>query len=204
MVVGRHHHPFMRREQLTLDDLADCEWVIGTPGANRGNTFREYVRGPQRPQSRIATCSLPIIRPLLTQSDRLTLLTNFELMHEEDVLAALPFGPIEPVPSIGLTMRQNWLPTQLQAQVIGLIRQRIVKSLGPPEGVAANHRSHGRAAQGAPHRGLLAGRDFGQGGVQYLEAEAFSGSRFRSVARHVIDNVGFAPELRHREHHRHI
>jgi LysR family transcriptional regulator of gallate degradation len=131
LVVGRHHHPFMRREQLTLDDLADCEWVIGTPGANRRVHFENMFAGRRRPQSRIATCSLPIIRPLLTQSDRLTLLTNFELMHEEDVLAALPFGPIEPVPSIGLTMRQNWLPTQLQAQVIDLIRQRIVKSLGP-------------------------------------------------------------------------
>jgi hypothetical protein len=87
--------------------------------------------GRAKPVSRIATCSLPIIRPLLAHADRLTLLTTFELMHEEDLLAAIPYGPIEPVPSIGLTMRQNWLPTQMQTQMIDLIRQRIVQALGP-------------------------------------------------------------------------
>jgi DNA-binding transcriptional LysR family regulator len=131
LVVGRHDHPLMRREHLKLDDLAEYEWVIGTPGANRRIHFDNMFAGRRKPQSRIATCSLPIIRPLLSQSDRLTLLTTFELLHEEDLLAAIPFAPIEPVPSIGLTMRQNWLPTQLQSQVIELIRQRIVKSLGP-------------------------------------------------------------------------
>jgi hypothetical protein len=59
------------------------------------------------------------------------LLTTFELMHEEDLLATIPYGPIEPVPSIGLTMRQNWLPTQMQTQMIDLIRQRIVQAMGP-------------------------------------------------------------------------
>lgn len=131
VVVGRHDHPLMRRERLTLEDLAGYEWVIGTPGANRRIHFDNMFAGRAKPVSRIATCSLPIIRPLLSQSDRLTLLTTFELLHQEDLLAAIPFGPIKPVPSIGLTMRQNWLPTQLQTQVIDLIRQRIARSLSP-------------------------------------------------------------------------
>jgi hypothetical protein len=74
---------------------------------------------------------LPIIRLLLAQSTRLTILTSYELMYEEDAFAALPFGPIEPVPSIGLTMRENWLPTQLQTNVIDMIKKRIVGSLTP-------------------------------------------------------------------------
>lgn len=131
VVVARHDHPFMQRDNLTVDDLAEKEWVIGTPGANRRIHFDNMFAGRSRPRSPIATCSLPIIRPLLSQSDRLTLLTTLELMHEEDVLAALPFGPIEPVPSIGLTMRQNWLPTQLQKEIIDLIKKRIVGSLSP-------------------------------------------------------------------------
>jgi hypothetical protein len=52
-------------------------------------------------------------------------------MYEEDALGALPFGPIEPIPSIGLTMRENWLPTQLQTNVIDMIKNRIVGSLMP-------------------------------------------------------------------------
>ena len=34
-----------------------------------------------------------------------------------------------PVPAIGLTMRENWLPTQLQKNFLDLIQKRIVGSL---------------------------------------------------------------------------
>jgi LysR family transcriptional regulator of gallate degradation len=131
VVVGRHDHPLARREHVTLDDLAEFDWVIGTPGASRRTQFDTMFSGRTRPRTQIATCSLPIIRLLLAQSDRLTLLTSYELMYEEDALAALPFGPIEPVPSIGLTMRENWLPTPLQTNVIDMIKKRIVGSLMP-------------------------------------------------------------------------
>ncbi len=66
---------------------------------------------------------------LLAQSERLTLLTSYELMYEDDALAALSFGPIDPVPAIGITMRENWLPTQLQGNFLDLVRRRIVGSL---------------------------------------------------------------------------
>jgi len=65
------------------------------------------------------------------KANRLTLLTSYELMYEEDALTSVPFGPIEPVPSIGLTMRENWLPTQRQASFIDLIQKRIVRFLKP-------------------------------------------------------------------------
>ena len=57
----------------------------------------------------------------------------YELIYEEDALTAVPFGPIEPVPWIGLTVRDNWLPTQLQANFIDLIHKRIVGSLMPTQ-----------------------------------------------------------------------
>lgn len=131
VVVGRHDHPLMKRKSATIDDLANYDWVIGTPGASRRIQFDNMFAGRTPPRAQIATCSLPIIRLLLAQSDRLTLLTSYELMYEDHALAALPFGPITPVPSIGLTMRGNWLPTQLQKNVIEMIKKRIVGSLGP-------------------------------------------------------------------------
>ena len=129
VVVARHGHPLNQKTPITLDDLAAYEWIIGTPGATRRIRFDKLFAGRRRPQARIATCSLPTIRLLLTQSDRLTLLTSYELINEEDALTAVPFGPIEPVPSIGLTTRENWLPTQLQANFIDLIHSQIVGSL---------------------------------------------------------------------------
>ncbi len=77
------------------------------------------------------TSSLPTIRLVLARSDCLTLLTSYELTYEDDVLAAVPYGPIEPIPWIGVTMRNNWLPTQLQANFLRLIRKRMTASLMP-------------------------------------------------------------------------
>lgn len=131
VVVARHGHPLLQKSQVTLDDLADYDWIVGTPGATRRNHFDDLFKGCRRPVSRIETCSLPTIRLLLTQSDRLTLLTSYELIYEEDALTAVPYGAIKPVPSFGLTMRENWLPTQLQANFVDLIQSRIVGALTP-------------------------------------------------------------------------
>ena len=68
---------------------------------------------------------------MLARSDCLTLLTSYELMYEDDALAAVPYGPIEPIPWIGVTMRKNWLPTQLQVNFLRIIRKRVTASLMP-------------------------------------------------------------------------
>lgn len=129
VVASRHGHPLTRKPKVTIEDLARFDWVVGTPGANRRDGFETMFAGRQAPTARIATCSLPTIRLLLTGSDRLTLLTSYELIFEEDALTAIPFEPIMPVPAIGLTMRENWLPTQIQASFLELIQKRIVGSL---------------------------------------------------------------------------
>jgi DNA-binding transcriptional LysR family regulator len=130
VVVGRHGHPLMARPEVSLDDLADYDWIVATPGASRRIRF-DTLFGGRRPRTRIETGSLPTLRLLLEQSNRLALLTSYELLFEEEALAAFPFGPIEPVPSIGLTMRENWLPTQLQTCFLDLVHKRIVGSLMP-------------------------------------------------------------------------
>jgi LysR family transcriptional regulator, regulator for genes of the gallate degradation pathway len=144
VVVGRHGHPLCQKANVTLDDLADYDWIIGTPGASRRIRFDKLFAERRRPKTRIATCSLPTIRLLLSQSDRLTLLTSYELLHEDDALASVPFGPIEPVPSIGLMTRENWLPTKLQADFLALIHKRILASLEQtktPKGTVAKPRA---------------------------------------------------------------
>jgi DNA-binding transcriptional LysR family regulator len=132
IVAARSGHPLMSREHVSLDDLADFPWIIGTPGASRRVQFDRLFAGRERlPQARLATCSQPIIRLLLARNDYLTLLTSYELLHEDNAVAALPFGPIEPSPFIGLTTRENWLPTRLQQNFIDLVQKRIVGSLTP-------------------------------------------------------------------------
>ena len=139
VVVARRYHPLVQqRRNITLDDLARYAWVIGTAAGGRRARFEKLFAGQRKPAARIEASSLPTIRLLLAQSDRLTLLTSYELMCEEDTLTSLPFGPIEPVPSFGLTMRENWLPTQRQASFIDLIRKRIARSLMPAKETQRN------------------------------------------------------------------
>lgn len=149
VIVSRHGHPLAQKSAVNLDDLGAFDWVIGTPGSSRRALFDKLFAGRQRPRARIETSSLPTIRMLLSQSDRLTLLTSYELMYEEDTLAAVPFGPIKPVPCIGLTTRENWLPTQLQTSFIELVQKRIVGSLMPIQDL-------GRAGEPRPVRRVAA------------------------------------------------
>ena len=131
VIVARHGHPLFRKRKVMLDDLSAYDWVVGTPGACRRVCFDTLFVGRGKPQARVETSSLPTIRLVLARSDCLTLLTSYELMYEDDALAAVPYGPIEPVPSIGVTMRDNWLPTQLQVNFLRLMRKQITASPMP-------------------------------------------------------------------------
>lgn len=134
IVAARPGHPLMGKKNVSLSDLADYPWIIGTPGASRRVQFDRLFAGRERPPlARLETCSLSIIRLLLAKNNYLTLLTSYELLHEDKAVADISFGPIEPTPSIGLTTRENWLPTQLQKSLIDLVQTRIVGSLTPKQ-----------------------------------------------------------------------
>ena len=126
MVAARHGHPLTRKSSVTLDDLSRYEWVVGTPGSSRLVCFDTLFADRRRPRAPIETWSLATIRLMLNQRDRLTLLTNYELVCEGEWFAKVPFGPIQMVPSLGVTTRANWLPTPLQANFLDLFRKRIV------------------------------------------------------------------------------
>ena len=130
-IVARRDHPLFAKRQIILDDLSAYDWVVGTSGSCRRVCFDALFAGQRKPQARVETSSLPTIRLVLARSNCLTLLTSYELMYEDDALAAVPYGPIGPIPSIGVTTRKNWLPTQLQASFLRLIRKRMTASLTP-------------------------------------------------------------------------
>lgn len=120
-VVARQGHPLARAGKVTIDELMAYDWIIGTPGSSRRACFDRMFEGASAPQTHVATCAPPIIRHLLKGSDRLTLMTSYEVSHE-DGLCALHCGPIEPVPFIGITTRADWLPTSVQSAFIDVIR----------------------------------------------------------------------------------
>ena len=94
-------------------------------GSSRRSCFEGLFKGQKGPATPIATCALPVIRKLLERSDRLTLMTSYELEHENGLLRALPFGAISPEPSIGITTRASWLPTRQHMDFIDLVRAHV-------------------------------------------------------------------------------
>ncbi|RVU05851.1 LysR family transcriptional regulator [Novosphingobium umbonatum] len=127
-VVARKGHPLLRQDKVSAEDLVDCEWLVGAPGSSRRACFEQLFPGHEEIRKPVATTALPIIKQLLLASDRLTLMTSYELQHEGEGMAALPFGPISPVPSIGITTRAGWLPTRAHAEFIQIIHEKMAAS----------------------------------------------------------------------------
>jgi LysR family transcriptional regulator of gallate degradation len=124
-VVARLGHPLLQKGKLSVEDLRGCEWVVGEVGSSRRRCFEGLFDGDTRPQAQIATCVAPVIRQLVERSDRLTLMTSYELQYAEGRLRALPVGTILPIPSMGFTMRADWLPTRLHTDFLDLVRAHV-------------------------------------------------------------------------------
>ena len=123
-IVAQRGHPLLRKGRVTIEELLAYDWIVGTNGSSRRACFDRMFDGHSTPKAPIATCALPVIRHLLKGSNRLTLMTSYELRYEGDGLAALEFGQIAPVPEMGITMREGWLPTRLHRDFMEMLRHR--------------------------------------------------------------------------------
>ncbi len=130
VVVGRRGHPLTRKGSLSVEDLAGYDWVVGTVGSNRRSCFEALFNNGRRPRAQIATTSPPVIRSLLTDSDRLTLMTSYELRHET-MLVGLPVNVPGNAPLIGITTRADWQPTSLHRDFIALVNKRVRDAVEP-------------------------------------------------------------------------
>lgn len=124
-IVARRGHPLLARSKVRHDDLVACDWVIGTEGSGRRACFDRLFVDGATPPARISTCAQTVLQHLLKSSDRLALMTEYEIEHGDDDLRPVPFDPIAPVPSIGIMMRTNWLPTRLHGDFVDIVRRRV-------------------------------------------------------------------------------
>jgi DNA-binding transcriptional LysR family regulator len=123
-IVARRGHPLLSKGQVSHADLVSCEWVIGTEGSGRRACF-DRLFPAARPAVRVSTCALTVLHRMLQSSDRLALMTAYELENGDDTLRAVPFGPIEPVPSIGILTRTEWLPTPLHTGFVEILAREV-------------------------------------------------------------------------------
>ncbi|MEJ2481368.1 MAG: hypothetical protein P8Y78_14675, partial [Acidihalobacter sp.] len=81
----------------------------------------------------VESSSLILIRGLLLESDRLTLISEHQIRHERHMgLAPLSVDMQDMKRPIGMTFRRNWRPTATQEIFIQYLRESCQKEYGRP------------------------------------------------------------------------
>ncbi len=126
IIVGARH-PLAGRGAPTLAALSRFAWIAPRRDSPLRRHFDALVArlDVKRTVAPIECNSLVAARSMLLASDRVMLLSAHQIHHElaTGQLLALPhpFGAV--TRSIGLTVRRDWRPTQVQAQLVEGLRR---------------------------------------------------------------------------------
>jgi DNA-binding transcriptional LysR family regulator len=126
-IVARRAHPLRRAHAATLRRLARYPWIAPRPGSPLRRHFDQLMAALHGGAVAVPIeCnSLAAARALLLHSDRLMLLSAHQVEHElaagELTVFPHPFGKV--TRTIGLTLRRDWLPTPVQADLVAAIRR---------------------------------------------------------------------------------
>lgn len=109
--IVRAGHPLLDRSTLQWQDLLRYQWVLPRQGTPTRALFESAIasQGLTVPPHVIETSSLVMLRGLLLESDRVTVLSRHQIRFEEQsgLLAALPFELRGTGRPIGLTFRKS-------------------------------------------------------------------------------------------------
>lgn len=126
-VVGRSGHPLADKSDLKLDELTAYPWVVPRADTPTRTYFDNLVANASvdGPPHVVEASSLVLIRGLLMDSDRLTIMSAHQMSHEEKygLLQRLSFDMRETSREIGITLRKNWHPTATQSRFLDLLRE---------------------------------------------------------------------------------
>ncbi len=118
VIAARKDHPLAGKEKIAREELAAYDWVLPGPTAARRVHFERIFAGSSStPRANVETHSLTTILLLLVDSDRMTILTESQLMLDRKLghnLTSLNYPMTEPHGLIGVTTRKNWMLTHNQ------------------------------------------------------------------------------------------
>lgn len=133
-VVSRRGHPLAGRRNLTVRDLAAYPWIAPRSGPpTRAQFDALFARSAiTAREALVEASSLVLIRGMLMESDRLTLLSQHQVEPEirHAMLEILPFEVRQTPRPIGTTVRRDWQPTATQVLFLDLLRDVCARSTG--------------------------------------------------------------------------
>ncbi len=109
-VIVRARHPLLDARHLEWKDLLEYQWILPRRGTPTRKLFEQAILGRdlELPGHVVETSSLVMLRGLLLESDRVTVLSRNQVLFEEQagLLAALPFELTGTERPFGLTRRR--------------------------------------------------------------------------------------------------
>jgi LysR family transcriptional regulator of gallate degradation len=133
VIAIRKDHPLAGKEKITHEKLAEYDWVLPGPTAARRSSFERIFAGSNSiPRANVETHSLTTILLLLVDSDRMTILTESQLILDRKLghnLTSLNYQLTQPPGLIGVTTRKNWTPTHNQKIFLNFLRQTKIDNI---------------------------------------------------------------------------
>jgi DNA-binding transcriptional LysR family regulator len=147
VLVCRQSHPLARRRVVAPRLLAQYDFVLPSRGLPRRAVLdRMLARWSIKPKARIETSCLTTILALLRGSDRISLLSRWQV--DRTAPADLCCIEVEGAPDnrrfVGLTVRLNWLPTPFQQEFLQLVQHSANSWSAPTAAVGVRARKRAR------------------------------------------------------------
>ena len=126
IIAARRGHPLEGRRSLTHSDLSDFEWVMPGQLTARRSIYDHLFSGSARsPRTCIETYSLIILLLLLAESNRMTILTESQILLDQSLgnnLSKIDYNLPQSDAYIGVTTRKQWAPSDLQKAFLDFLR----------------------------------------------------------------------------------
>lgn len=124
-VIAGNHHFLAGKPGLTLRDLRGRGWLVPRSGTPARRQFDDLIGTRETPKSLLETGSILLMREMLCDSDLLGCISGAQAAAEvsKGLLTRLDIDLGWLGRPIGLTYRDNWVPTRAQARLLDLIRQ---------------------------------------------------------------------------------
>lgn len=155
-IVCRRDHPLTKLDRIGAKDLAACQWVFPTEGLPRRVVLNELIEARNLPAHvQIETSCLATIVALLTTSDRISLLSRWQITLDGHADLARVEGVRIPHQRrfVGLTTRSTWLPTPVQDAFL-LALQRAAEAVRDASDQSRIAGQSARTGKMAGHGGL--------------------------------------------------
>jgi DNA-binding transcriptional LysR family regulator len=125
-ILMRPDHPLLLQPDAAQDEILRFPWIAPQPGSPLRSHYEALFQsaGLEPPRGAVECNSLSAARALLRASERLMLLSAHQISTDlaEGTLKILPHPRGRVIRRIGLTVRKGWRPTDIQVELIRLMR----------------------------------------------------------------------------------